>query len=136
MSQHGGDHVIIRLGLLHPEIYEMQVRAIFEAACALAKTAAPPEPEIMHPLVAKKEEMKFLRELTDRVAEEVMTATGVRVPYQVLNKPLRVRRRLPPRKVLRSTQNVLPLRVETDRQADLKPWRWDRTHESETGTVP
>ena len=72
-----------RLGVAFPEIYEMQVRAIFEAACALAQTATPPEPEIMHPLVATKAEMKFLRELTDRVAEEVMTAAGVRVPYQV-----------------------------------------------------
>jgi len=72
-----------RLGVAFPEIYEMQVRAIFEAACSLAKTAEPPEPEIMHPLVAKKEEMKFLRELTDRVAEAVMAETGVRVKYQV-----------------------------------------------------
>ena len=72
-----------RLGVAFPEIYEMQVRAIFEAACSLAKTAEPPEPEIMHPLVAKKEEMRFLRELTDRVAETVMAETGVRVKYQV-----------------------------------------------------
>jgi pyruvate, orthophosphate dikinase len=72
-----------RLGVAFPEIYEMQVRAIFEAACSLAKTAEPPEPEIMHPLVAKKEEMKFLRELTDRVAEAVMAEMGVRVKYQV-----------------------------------------------------
>ena len=56
-----------RLGVSYPEIYEMQVRAIIEAACEVAAAGRPaPIPEIMHPLVAKGEEMKFLRELTDR----------------------------------------------------------------------
>jgi pyruvate,orthophosphate dikinase len=72
-----------RLGVAFPEIYEMQVRAIFEAACSIAKQGEAPEPEIMHPLVAKGEEMKFLRALTDRVAETVMTEQGVRVAYKV-----------------------------------------------------
>ena len=58
-----------RLGVAFPEIYEMQVRAIFEAACEISRSAPAPEPEVMHPLVAKKEEMTFLRELTDRIAE-------------------------------------------------------------------
>jgi pyruvate,orthophosphate dikinase len=72
-----------RLGVAYPEIYEMQVQAIFEAACEIARVSAAPEPEIMHPLVAKGEEMRFLRTLTDRVAEEVMEKTGVRVAYKV-----------------------------------------------------
>jgi pyruvate,orthophosphate dikinase len=72
-----------RLGVAFPEIYEMQVRAIFEAACEHARSAPPPLVEVMHPLVCKKEEMKFLRELTDRVAREVMTETGVEVDYRV-----------------------------------------------------
>jgi pyruvate,orthophosphate dikinase len=73
-----------RLGVAFPEIYEMQVRAIFEAACAIAKSGATaPEPEVMHPLVAKKEEMKLLRELTDRTAEAVMAEQGVRLAYKV-----------------------------------------------------
>jgi pyruvate,orthophosphate dikinase len=72
-----------RLGVAYPEIYEMQVQAIFEAACEIARVSAAPEPEIMHPLVAKGEEMRFLRTLTDRVAEEVMARTGVRVAYKV-----------------------------------------------------
>jgi pyruvate,orthophosphate dikinase len=72
-----------RLGVAFPEIYEMQVRAVFEAACELAKGGHPPIPEIMHPLVAKKEEMKFLRELTDRTARQVMAEQGVEVAYLV-----------------------------------------------------
>jgi pyruvate,orthophosphate dikinase len=73
-----------RLGISYPEIYEMQVRAIIEAACAVAaKGGAAPVPEIMHPLVAKGEEMRFLRALTDRVAEEVMADQGRRVDYRV-----------------------------------------------------
>jgi pyruvate,orthophosphate dikinase len=73
-----------RLGISYPEIYEMQVRAIFEAACEIAgagRTA--PIVEIMHPLVAKGEEMRFLRNLTDRVAKAVMAECGVELPYAV-----------------------------------------------------
>ncbi len=73
-----------RLGVAFPEIYEMQVRAIFEAACAVAATGAEaPKPEIMHPLVSKGEEMAYLRKLTDRVAQEVMAEQGRTVEYQV-----------------------------------------------------
>jgi pyruvate,orthophosphate dikinase len=72
-----------RLGIAFPEIYEMQVRAIFEAACDTAAKGAAPIVEIMHPLVAKGEEIKFLRELTDRIAVEVMTERGAKLDYQV-----------------------------------------------------
>jgi pyruvate,orthophosphate dikinase len=72
-----------RLGVSYPEIYEMQVRAIIEAACEVAADSTPPAPEIMHPLVAKGEEMAFLRKLTDRVAKEVMQEKGVTVDYRV-----------------------------------------------------
>jgi pyruvate,orthophosphate dikinase len=72
-----------RLGIAFPEIYEMQVRAIFEAACDTAAKGAPPIVEIMHPLVAKGEEIKFLRELTDRIAAQVMTERGAKLQYQV-----------------------------------------------------
>ena len=58
----------------------MQVRAIFEAALEVEKA---PEPEIMHPLVGKKEEMRFLAELTHRVAEQVMAERGRRIVYSV-----------------------------------------------------
>jgi pyruvate,orthophosphate dikinase len=72
-----------RLGVSYPEIYEMQVRAIIEAACELAAAGRAPAPEIMHPLVAKGEEMAYLRALTDRVAAEVMAERGVTVAYKV-----------------------------------------------------
>jgi pyruvate,orthophosphate dikinase len=73
-----------RLGVSYPEIYEMQVRAILEAACEIAKSGkAAPVPEIMHPLVAKGEEMKYLRDLTDRVAKAVLEEQGVALEYTV-----------------------------------------------------
>ena len=73
-----------RLGVAYPEIYEMQVRAILEAALQVKRTAAEaPIPEIMHPLVALGLEMKYLRELTDRTAEAVFAEAGDRVDYLV-----------------------------------------------------
>ena len=73
-----------RLGVSYPEIYEMQVRAIIEAACEIAKSGkAAPVPEIMHPLVAKGEEMKYLRDLTDRVAKAVLEEQGIDLKYTV-----------------------------------------------------
>jgi pyruvate, orthophosphate dikinase len=73
-----------RLGISYPEIYEMQVRAIIEAACEVAASGkAAPVPEIMHPLVAKAEEMNILRALTDKVAREVMAERGVIIDYTV-----------------------------------------------------
>ena len=60
-----------RLGLLHPEIYEMQVRAIVRAAIAVRERAGDaPLVEIMHPLVAFEEELRRLREMTVAIAEE------------------------------------------------------------------
>jgi pyruvate, orthophosphate dikinase len=60
-----------RLGLMYPEIYEMQVRAIVRAALAVEqRTGEAPLTEIMHPLVAFSEELERLRDLTERVAEE------------------------------------------------------------------
>ena len=73
-----------RLGVAYPEIYEMQVRAVLEAALAVkAASGVAPIPEIMHPLVALGLEMKFLRELTDRTAEAVFKDAGDRVDYLV-----------------------------------------------------
>ncbi|RAK52298.1 pyruvate, phosphate dikinase [Phenylobacterium deserti] len=73
-----------RLGVSYPEIYEMQVRAIIEAACEVAASGRPaPIPEIMHPLVATREEMKFLRELTDRTAREVIAEKGREIEFKV-----------------------------------------------------
>ncbi|MBL8554208.1 MAG: pyruvate, phosphate dikinase, partial [Phenylobacterium sp.] len=73
-----------RLGVSYPEIYEMQVRAIMEAACEVAAEGRPaPIPEIMHPLVAKGEEMRFLRQLTDKTAKAVIEERGQRIEYMV-----------------------------------------------------
>ena len=72
-----------RLGVSYPEIYEMQVRAIFEAACEVARQGEAPIVEVMHPLVAKGEEMAYLRQLTDRVARQVLEEQGMELPYAV-----------------------------------------------------
>jgi pyruvate,orthophosphate dikinase len=57
----------VRLGVLHPEVYEMQVRAIVRAALAVAE---PPQVEIMIPLVAYEKELELMRELVERVRDE------------------------------------------------------------------
>jgi len=73
-----------RLGVAYPEIYEMQVRAILEAALEVQATSGEaPLPEIMHPLVALGLEMKYLRELTDRTARAVFEETGQSIAYLV-----------------------------------------------------
>ena len=72
-----------RLGIVYPEIYEMQTRAIFEAACQLAKEGHEIEPEVMIPLVGTPGELAFLKERCKKVAEQVMAEQGVRVPYRI-----------------------------------------------------
>ncbi len=73
-----------RLAITGPEIYEMQARAIFEAAAAVMKeTGDGVEPEIMIPLVAIKKELDILKEMIDRLGAEVMKEAGVKVPYLV-----------------------------------------------------
>jgi pyruvate,orthophosphate dikinase len=62
-----------RLGITYPEVYEMQARAIFEAACALAKRGVDVKPEIMIPLVGEPKELSILRELVERVGREIIT---------------------------------------------------------------
>ena len=68
-----------RLGITFPEIYEMQVRAIMEAACEVGRRGLHVEPEIMIPLTGTVAEMKLTREMTVRVAEQVLTETGQKV---------------------------------------------------------
>ena len=71
-----------RLGLTHPDINEMQVRAIFEAACELKREGKNPRPEIMIPLVGHANELKTVREQLEKVAREVMAKRGVKVVYK------------------------------------------------------
>lgn len=72
-----------RLGITFPEIYEMQTRAIMEAACELASKGIKVIPEIMIPLIAHVNELKLMRELVERVAEEVQAKYKTRVRYTV-----------------------------------------------------
>ncbi|HYZ48721.1 MAG TPA: putative PEP-binding protein, partial [Sphingomonas sp.] len=73
-----------RLGVTYPEIYEMQARAIFEAAVEVAeKTGAAPIPEVMVPLVATRRELELMKELIDRTAEAVFAEKGRRIEYLV-----------------------------------------------------
>ena len=72
-----------RLGITFPEIYEMQVRAIFEAACEVAEGGEAPVPEVMIPLVAAPRELEILKALVDRTAAEVFAAKGRTLAYHV-----------------------------------------------------
>jgi len=72
-----------RLGITYPEIYEMQVRAIMEAACELSKQKIKIIPEIMIPLVAHVNELKVMRELTVQIADDVQKEYKTKVSYTV-----------------------------------------------------
>ncbi|OYV39582.1 MAG: pyruvate, phosphate dikinase [Rhodospirillales bacterium 20-64-7] len=72
-----------RLGVSYPEIYEMQARAIFEAAIEVAKTAAAPVPEIMIPLVGIRRELDITRAQIEKVAKAVFEETGKTIEYSI-----------------------------------------------------
>ncbi|MDP2167433.1 MAG: pyruvate, phosphate dikinase [Thermodesulfovibrionales bacterium] len=72
-----------RLGLTYPEIYEMQVQAVMEAACELVKEKVKVIPEIMIPLVGHVKELQAMRDLTVSVAERVQKGYKIKVPYTV-----------------------------------------------------
>lgn len=72
-----------RLGITFPEIYEMQVRAIMEAACAVTREGVKVEPEIMIPLTGTVGEMKLTHEMTRSVADAVLGDTGVKLNYLI-----------------------------------------------------
>jgi pyruvate,orthophosphate dikinase len=73
-----------RLGITYPEIYDLQVQAIMEAACELTKNEGfSIVPEIMIPLVAVVEELKQLRENTIKVCKDVMKRYGVKIEYLI-----------------------------------------------------
>ncbi|MGB4463844.1 MAG: pyruvate, phosphate dikinase [Candidatus Hydrothermia bacterium] len=72
-----------RLGIVYPEITEMQARAIFEAACECTKEGIKAIPEIMIPIVSIKGEFDNQKAIIDRVAKEVMSEKGVEVAYSV-----------------------------------------------------
>jgi pyruvate,orthophosphate dikinase len=75
-----------RLGITYPEISEMQVRAIMEAACAVRTEGVSVRPEIMIPLVGHVRELALQRELSERVAEDVLQENGLSkrdIPYLI-----------------------------------------------------
>jgi pyruvate,orthophosphate dikinase len=72
-----------RLGIVYPEIYLMQVRAIMEAACAVARDKVKVIPEIMIPLVGHVNELARLRKEADDLCRKVIAETGQKVAYTI-----------------------------------------------------
>ncbi|MBN1113710.1 MAG: pyruvate, phosphate dikinase [Oligoflexia bacterium] len=73
-----------RLGISYPEIYKMQVRAIIEAACELVKNEKMEiVPEIMIPLVGKKEELAIIKEYSEAEIKKTMDKNGVNLKYMI-----------------------------------------------------
>jgi pyruvate,orthophosphate dikinase len=72
-----------RLGIMYPEITEMQARAIFEAACDCKKKNIEAKPEVMIPLVGDVKELIAQKEIVNRVAAEVFAKKGLKVEYLV-----------------------------------------------------
>jgi pyruvate, orthophosphate dikinase len=74
---------VCRLGILYPEIYAMQVRAIFEAACDLRERGIDVQPDVMIPGVGTIEEMRVTYDAAKAVADEVILTRGVEVRYRI-----------------------------------------------------
>ncbi len=72
-----------RLGLIYPEVTEMQARAIFQAASELRSQGLQIEPEVMVPLVSTAPELKNQREIVERVAKEVLNSYGMDYSYKI-----------------------------------------------------
>jgi pyruvate,orthophosphate dikinase len=72
-----------RLGITYPEIYEMQVRAIYQAACDVKKAGIEVHPEVMIPLVGTIGELQLTVDMTRRVASETSKERGVEIPIVV-----------------------------------------------------
>ena len=76
-------HRGVRLAITYPEIYEVQTRAIIEAACDLRAEGVDAQPEIMIPLVGAAEELARLRDRVEAVAAEVTAERGVSLDYTI-----------------------------------------------------
>ena len=73
-----------RLGVTYPEIYEMQARAIFEAACIVAENSGEaPIPEVMIPLVATRRELELMKNVVDKAARDVFAEQDRTIDYLV-----------------------------------------------------
>ncbi|MBC7264004.1 MAG: pyruvate, phosphate dikinase [Chloroflexi bacterium] len=71
-----------RVGIMYKGVTEMQVRAIFQAACRMAKKGIEVHPEVMIPLVGHVNELQLEREKLEQVAKEVMAEEGIEVDYK------------------------------------------------------
>ena len=76
-------HRGVRLGISHPEIYEMQARAIFEAAVLVAGQGKKVFPEVMIPLVGTRKELDLMKQVVDETARKVLSEAGVTIAYMV-----------------------------------------------------
>jgi pyruvate,orthophosphate dikinase len=74
---------VCRLGIVYPEIYAMQVRATFEAACALRKSGVDARPDVMIPGVGTPEEMRVTQAAVKTIADEIIAQAGVPVAYRI-----------------------------------------------------
>ncbi|MDR1021653.1 MAG: pyruvate, phosphate dikinase [Synergistaceae bacterium] len=72
-----------RLGIVYPEIYEMQIRAIVTAACEVASKGVKVIPEIMMPLIGVREEIRRLKEMAVSIADEIIKRENVNLSYEV-----------------------------------------------------
>lgn len=72
-------HRGVRLGITYPEVTEMQIRAIFEAASELKKAGKQPKPELMVPVTCDVRELEVTKVIFDRVKKEVQDQTGVEI---------------------------------------------------------
>lgn len=72
-----------RLGVTMPEVYEMQARAIFEAAAELIKEGYTVQPEVMVPLVGHVNELKVIKKQITKIAEEIIAETKVDLKYSI-----------------------------------------------------
>jgi len=72
-----------RLGITYPEIYEIQARAIIEAACNVMKKGVTVYPEIMLPIISTEQEFSILKDDVHRIAKEVMEKKGAQIEYMV-----------------------------------------------------
>ncbi|VUT27477.1 MAG: pyruvate phosphate dikinase [Candidatus Syntrophoarchaeum sp. GoM_oil] len=75
-------HRGVRIGITYPEIYEMQARAILEAAAEVSKEGIEVSPEIMIPQVCTAQELRWVHKIAERVEKEVEAQTGVKVAYK------------------------------------------------------
>ena len=72
-----------RLGIVYPEIFEMQAQAIFEAAVQCAKSGIQVRPEVMIPIVSHVNELKFTRASVEKMAKQVMERENTQIEYMI-----------------------------------------------------